>query len=63
MRIIHVTKKSCRKKFVTASAETPLTTTSAENKKNTKIICSRENKMILLRFFFETKKLCETIRS
>ena len=48
---------------VTASAETPLITTSAENKKDTKIIRSHENKMILLTFFFEARKLCETIRS
>ena len=48
--------------FVTASAGTPLTTTSAGNKKNTEIIRSYENKMILLTFFFEVRRLCETIR-
>ena len=43
--------------FVTANAGTPLTTTSAENEKNTKIIRSRENKMILLTFFSRNKEI------
>ena len=48
-----------KKTVVIVNAKTSFIIINAENKKNTKIICSRENKMILLTFFSRSKKIVQ----